>query len=119
MGELFQLTNLCGKVLLPLKVWKVFLWFLHRGVILTKDNLVDKIGTRMRNVAIIVIMKLYSISFFQCHMVRLIWRITHTTFSLKNLTISLIYMFGTWLQGIRWKEKNLILTDVSAVCWVM
>ena len=28
-------------------------------------------------------------------------------------------MFGTWLQGIRWKEKSLILTGVSAVCWAM
>ena len=28
-------------------------------------------------------------------------------------------MFKTWLQEIRWKEKNLILTSVSAVYWTM
>jgi hypothetical protein len=28
-------------------------------------------------------------------------------------------MFGTWLQGIRWKGRNLILIGVSAVCWAM
>ena len=46
-------------------------------------------------------------------MARLIWRIIHTTFGLKKPS-NVIHMFGTWLQGIRWKEKSL-----SAVCWAM
>jgi hypothetical protein len=35
---------------LPLKI-KVFLWFLQKGVVLTKDNLARKIGKRVRSVA--------------------------------------------------------------------
>ena len=46
-------------------------------------------------------------------MARLIWRIIHTTFGLQKPN-NVIHMFGTWLQGIRWKEKSL-----SAVCWAM
>ena len=51
-------------------------------------------------------------------MARLIWRIIHTTFGLKKPN-NVIHMFGTWLQGIRWKEKSLILTGVSAIYWAM
>jgi hypothetical protein len=49
-------------------------------------------------------------------MARLIWRIIHTTFSLLK-SKNVIDMFGSWLQGVKWKEKNLILIGVSVVCW--
>ena len=51
-------------------------------------------------------------------MTRLIWRIIHTTFGLQKPN-NVIHMFGTWLQGIMWKEKSLMLTGVSVVCWAM
>jgi hypothetical protein len=51
-------------------------------------------------------------------MARLIWGIIHTTFGLEKPN-SVTYMFGSWLQGLRWKEKNLILIGVSVVCWAI
>ena len=56
--------------------------------------------------------------FFECYMARLIWMIIHATFGLQKSN-NVIHMFGTWLQGIKWKERNLILTGVSVVCWAM
>ena len=44
--------------------------------------------------------------------------IIHATFGLQKSN-NVIHMFGTWLQGIKWKERNLILTGVSIVCWAM
>ena len=44
--------------------------------------------------------------------------IIHATFGLQKSN-NVIHMFGTWLQGIKWKERNLILTGVSVVCWAM
>jgi hypothetical protein len=43
------------------------------------------------------------------------WRIVHTTFSLEKPN-NAIYMFGLWLQRVRWKEKNVILIGVSDIC---
>ena len=51
-------------------------------------------------------------------MARLIWRIINITFGPQKSN-NVIHMFGTWFQAIRWKEQDLILTCVSAVCWAM
>jgi hypothetical protein len=67
----------------------------------------------VRNVATVGNNNIIQHLFFQCHMARLFWRLIHTTFVLEKSN----NVFGSWLQGLRWKEKNLILTGVSVVCW--
>jgi len=46
------------KIKIPLKI-KIFLWFLQRGVVLTKDN--EKIGKGVRSVYAVMEMKLFNI----------------------------------------------------------
>ena len=109
-------NNFLWKLKLALKV-KIFLWLLHRGVILTnKDNFARWNWHGNKKCCCCSNNKTIQHIFFECQMARLIWRIIHTTFGLlkpKNV----IDMFGSWLQGVKWKEKNLILTGVSVVCW--
>ena len=50
------LENWLWKLKLPLKI-KIFLWHLGRGVTLTKDNLIKKIGMVVQNVPFAIIMK--------------------------------------------------------------
>jgi hypothetical protein len=103
-GGVISINKPLWKLKLPLKV-KFFPWFLHRGVILTKDNLARQNWHYSNNETIQHL-------FFECHMARLIWIIIHTTFGLQKPN-NVIHMFGIWLQGIRWKEKNLIFIGVS------
>jgi hypothetical protein len=46
---------------IPLKI-KIFLWFLQRGVVLTKDNLARKIGKEVSNVLVAIGMKISNTS---------------------------------------------------------
>jgi hypothetical protein len=46
---------------IPLKI-KIFLWFLQRGVVLTKDNLARKIGKEVNNVLVAIGMKISNTS---------------------------------------------------------
>jgi hypothetical protein len=50
------------KIKIPLKV-KIFLWFLFRGVTLTKDNLVKRTGMVVKNIVFVITIKLYNIFF--------------------------------------------------------
>ena len=105
------------KLKLPLKV-KIFLWLLHRGVILTKDNLAKRNWHRSKQCCYYSNNETLKHLFFDCHIARLIWRIIHTTFNLQKPD-NISHMFGSWLQGVGWRQKNLILTSISAVCWAI
>jgi hypothetical protein len=50
------------KVKLPLKI-KIFLWYLHRGVVLTTDNLLKKIGRGVRDVFFVTQKRVFNIYF--------------------------------------------------------
>jgi len=57
-----KVTQEIWRVKLPLKI-KIFLWFLKKGVILTKDNLAKKIGKEANIAASAVILRLFNICF--------------------------------------------------------
>ena len=86
------------EIKLPLKV-KVFLWFIHRGVIVTKDNLVRRnwhVNEKCCYCSNNETIQNLFLSFI--YMAKLIWRIIHTTLGLQK-TKNVIHIFGTWLQG--------------------
>ena len=105
------------KLKLPLKI-KVFLWLIHRGVILTKDNLAKRNWHGRMKCCYCSNNETIQHLFFECHNARLIWRIIQTSFGLQKPN-NIIHMFGSWLQGVRWKKRSLILMGVSAVCWAI
>ena len=92
-GSLQLINKSLWKLKLPLKV-KVFLWFLHWGVILTKDNLVREHWHGNEKCCYCSNNETIQHLFFECHMARLIWRVIHTTFGLKKPN-NVIHMFGT------------------------
>ena len=55
------------KLKIPLKI-KIFLWFLQRGVLLTKDNLAKKNGQEANDVVGVIVMRLSNTSFWTAPM---------------------------------------------------
>jgi hypothetical protein len=54
----------------PLNI-KVFMWFLHRKVILTKHNLINRNLTRVKNVEFVVTRSPYNMFFSSVHLLKL------------------------------------------------
>ena len=69
--EAIPYNTLIWKLKLPLKI-KVFLWYLYKGVILTKDNLARRQwqGDRFSDESIQHL-------FFDCHFAKFVWRIVY------------------------------------------
>jgi hypothetical protein len=105
------------KLKLPLKI-KVFLWYLFKGVILTKDNFVRRLWQGDRKCCFCSSDESIQHLFFDCHFAKFMWRIVHVFFKLLPPT-SVNNLFTDWLDGINRKLKYKILVGASAICWVI
>jgi hypothetical protein len=82
----------------PLKI-KIFMRFLYRKVILTKDNLIKRNWVGNESCCFCDNKESIQHLFFECPLAKIIWCIVHMTFGLappKNITNH----FGNWLKGI-------------------
>ena len=98
------------KMKVPLKI-KIFMWFLHRKVILTKHNLIKRNWNGNKSCSFCEREEYVHHLFFDCPFAKTIWRIVHMSFSLtlpKNIT----NLFGNWINGTPKKELKLIRVGV-------
>jgi hypothetical protein len=79
--EAIPYNTLIWKIKLPLKI-KVFLWYLYKGVILTKDNLARWQCQRDRKCCFRSSDESIQHLFFDCHFAKFMWRIIHVSFNL-------------------------------------
>jgi hypothetical protein len=101
------------KVLLKIKI---FMWFLDRKEILTKDNIIWRNWVGRESCCFCDGKESMQHLFFDCPFTKIIWRIIHMTFGLsppKNIT----NLFVNWLKGIPKKELIKIRVGVCAVIW--
>jgi len=108
-SEAIPYNTLIWKLKLPLKI-KVFLWYLYKGVTLTKDNLARRQWQGDT--------KCCFCSSEECHFAKFVWRTIHVSFNLTPPT-SVHHMFTDWLDGFNRKLKSKILVGASAICWVI
>ena len=94
------------------------MWFLHKKVLLTKDNLLKRKWTDVRNVFFVALIKLLIIFFLSCQLARQIWRLIHFTFIISPST-SVTNVFGNWLYGVDRATKALIRIGVCAFLWAI
>ena len=114
--RVLSLNKPVWKQKIPLKV-KIFIWLLHRGVILTKDNLAKCNWKGSKQCCFCTNVEIIAHLFFGCHLARLLWRIIFITFSLTKPN-NIVQLFGSWLQGFRWEKKNIIFTGLwCALLW--
>jgi hypothetical protein len=103
------------KLKIPLKI-KIFLWFLSKKVLLTKDNLVKRRWTGCTNCVFCGEQETVEHLFIACPLAKLIWRTVTFTHDLPPPT-NITNMFGNWLNGVDKPSKALIRIGVLALCW--
>jgi len=98
----------------PLKL-KVFLWYLRRGVILTKDNLAKR---HWQNKTCCFCHKSETIKhlFFECRLARMVWGLIHLAFGILRPS-SVSNMFGNWLGGFDKTLRNIALLGAAVTVW--
>ena len=109
--------NPLWKIRVPLKI-KIFLWYLQKGVTLTKDNLAKRNWQGSVKCCFCNSLETIQHLFIDCHFARFIWNTVHITFGIHPPS-SISDMFGSWLHGIGAKLKNQILLGAVALCWAM
>jgi hypothetical protein len=86
------------KIKIPLKN-KFFAWYLRRGVILTKDNLIKRNWHGSKTCIFYPQDETIKHLFFQCNFARSIWSVIQAASGLYTPT-SIVNIFGNWLHGI-------------------
>jgi hypothetical protein len=103
------------KMKIPLKI-KIFAWYLRRGVILTKDNLVRRNWTGSKTCVFCSHDETIKHLFFQCNFARSIWSIIQVASGLYPPR-SVANIFGNWLHGIDSKFRILLRVGAIAIIW--
>ena len=93
------------KMKIPLKT-KIFAWYLRKGVILTKDNLVKRNWHGSSSCVFCHHDETIRHLFFQCNFARSVWSIIQIASGLSPPS-SVANVFGNWLHGIGDKYKTL------------
>lgn len=105
------------KIKVPLKI-KVFMWFVHKGVILTKDNLAKRNWTGSKRCCFCDQEESIKHLFILCPLTKLLWRTLHVAFNIAP-PLSLQHLFGDWLRGIDPKIAAHIRVGVCALLWAI
>ena len=103
------------KTRIPLKI-KIFLWYLHRGVVLTKDNLARRNWNGSKKCVFCSHNETIQHLFFDCHFAKFLWRVVQYTFGLVPPT-SAAQFYNDWLFRFDCKSKTQLLCGVSVLCW--
>jgi hypothetical protein len=101
----------------PLKI-RIFMWFLNKKVLLTKDNLAKRNWTGSMKCAFCSSDESIEHLFIKCPFAKLIWRVVHFTFSISP-PANIKNLFGNWLNGLDKKTKARIRVGVCALLWAI
>jgi hypothetical protein len=113
--DILNINRLIWKVKAPLKI-KIFLWYLRRGVILTKDNLVKRNWQGSKTCCFFHKEETIKHLFFDCRFACSIWSfIQVVTGLLKPHNIG--HMFNGCLRGVNKDVKLLLLLGGAVTCW--
>ena len=100
---------------IPLKI-KVFAWYIRRGVILTKDNLVRRNWHGSTKCMFCSEQETIKHLFFECSFARSIWSTIQIASNLYPPK-SVANVFGNWLHGIDKSLRTVIRVGAIAVIW--
>jgi hypothetical protein len=105
------------KLKVPLKI-RIFMWFLYKKVILTKDNLAKRRWNGCKKCVFCDSQETIDHLFITCPFARLVWRVVHFTFNIPP-PANVTNMFGNWLNGVDKKTKVRIRVGVCALVWAI
>jgi hypothetical protein len=117
VGNSSRLNLVTWKAKIPLKI-KIFLWYLWKGVILTKDNLAKRQWKGCTRCCFCSEHETIQHLFFNCPMARLMWSVISVTFGITK-PANTANLFGPWLRSFSHKQRDLVIVGVAAFCWVL
>ena len=91
-----------------------FMWYLKRGVILTKDNLARWNWNGNKQCCFCFSDETIQHLFIDCHVAKFLWRTIQFAFDL-NPPHSITHLFGNWIRGVGTKLKRQLLVAASAL----
>jgi hypothetical protein len=100
---------------IPLKN-KSFAWYVCRGVILTKDDLIKQNWHGSKTCVFCPQDEIIKHLFFQCNFARSIWSVIQEASGLHPPT-SITNIFGNWLHDINYKYRILLRVGAIALIW--
>ena len=105
------------KVKVPLRI-KVFMWFVHKQVILTKDNLAKHNWVGSTRCSFCDHNETIKHLFLDCPLAKILWCSIHIAFNITPPT-SINMLFGTWLDGVDSDIARHIRVGVCALLWAV
>jgi hypothetical protein len=102
-NEVVERNQYIWKLKIPLKN-KIFMWYLHKVVILTKDILVKRNCGGSKQCSFCMANKTIQHLFFDCINARFLWGIVYITSGLRE-PHSRRHMLGSWLNRVGTKLK--------------
>ena len=103
------------KVLMKIKI---FLWYLKKGVVLTKDNLVKRNWDGDKHCCFCHVSETIQHLFFDCIHAKFLWRAVHFLFGLSPPT-GVTDLFLRWSKIGNKIYNSLLLTAAAALCWTI
>jgi hypothetical protein len=116
-GHVGDFKKYIWKIKVPLKI-RIFMWFLLKRVILTKDNLKKRNWQGCSKCCFCDQDETIQHLFFTCPFTKIIWRIVHMTFNIPP-PANVSNLFGNWLNGVTKKNKGHIRVGVCALLWAI
>ena len=95
---------------------KIFLWYLRKGVILTKDNLAKRNWQGSKSCCFCHKDETIKHLFFDCRFAKTVWAIFHCASGLSSPN-NAFHMFGSWVQGLPNILQSIVLLGAAAICW--
>jgi hypothetical protein len=102
---------------LPMKI-KIFMWYLKKGMTLTKDNLARRNWSGDKSCCFCHFSETIYHLFFDCFYAKFLWRSIHLLFGLLPPTY-MADLFVRWSKLGNKKYNTLLLTTAAALLWAI
>jgi hypothetical protein len=112
-----KLNSMIWKLKLPLKI-KIFLWYLERGVILNKDNLIQRNWRGGKQCVFCSQPESIQHLFFDCHFAKFIWTAVQISFNIQK-PLSVLHLFNDWTSSMSRNMRKLLLTCTATLIWAI
>jgi hypothetical protein len=117
IGNRVRLDSSIWKLCLPLKI-KIFLWYLKRGVVLMKDNLIRRNWKGGKQCVFCAQDETLKDLFFDCHYAKFIWTTVHIAFNIQKL-MSVLHLFDNWAYAGGHINRKLLLSGAATLIWAL
>jgi hypothetical protein len=94
------------------------MWFLHKKVLLTKDNLIKRKWQGDENCYFCDHKETVQHLFIECPLAKMVWCVVHMAFAIIPTT-SIKNLFGNWLVGVSKHERAYIRVGACALVWAI